>query len=127
MLDARLAALSVNNADAHISALDTALSDSGLSERDQRRLLVTAWESAVEGPLEDGVPTLDEEAALVRYLQHFNLSVPDVNANGAHRSLVEAAVIRAASQGIVPKRFKPEGNLPLNLQKSEQLVWAFNK
>ena len=126
MLDAKLAALAVNDANVHLSALDAALRDSGLSPSAQRRLLVTAWESAVEGALEDGVPTLDEEAALVRYLQHFNLSVPDVNANGAHRSLVEAAVIREAAQGIVPKRFKAEGNLPLNLQKSEQLVWAFN-
>jgi hypothetical protein len=126
MSDARLAALAVNDADARLSALDTALRDSGLSERDQRRLLVTAWESAVEGALEDGVPTLDEEAALTRYLQHFNLDTHDVNANGAHRRLVAAAVIREAAEGIVPQRFRTEGKLPLNLQKSEQLIWAFD-
>ena len=126
MLDARLAALAVNNGDSHLHDLDTALSESGLSPSAQCKLLTTAWESAVNGAVEDGVPTLDEEAALTRYLQHFNLDPHDVNGNGAHRRLVEAAAIREAAQGIVPQRFRTEGQLPLNLQKSERLVWAFN-
>ena len=126
MLDARLAALAVNNGDSHLHDLDTALGESGLSPSAQRRLLITAWESAVNGAVEDGVPKLDEEAALTHYLQHFNLDSHDVNGHGAHRRLVEAAVIREAAEGIVPQRFRTEGQLPLNLQKSEQLVWAFN-
>ena len=116
MLDARLAALTVEDAEFHLRGLDAALRDSGMSPQGQRRLLVTAWEAAVEGALEDGaledgVPSLDEEASLTRYLQRFNLNAGDVNANGAHRSLVEAAVIREAAEGIVPTRFRAGADL----------------
>ena len=72
MLDARLAALAVNDGGAHLQELEAALRQSGLAASEQRRILVTAWEAAVEGALEDGVPTLDEEASLNRYLTHFS-------------------------------------------------------
>lgn len=127
VLDARLTALAVNDADTHLHELDQSLRDSGLSPSDQRQVLITAWESAVQGLLEDGVPTLDEETALLRYLQRFNLNEGHVDINGAHRNLIEAATIREAAEGTIPQRFYiKDGNLPLNLQKSEQLVWAFD-
>ena len=44
---------------------------------------------------------------VTRYLQRFNLNAGDVNANGAHLSLVEAAVIREAAEGIVPRGSGP--------------------
>ena len=126
MLDARLAAIAANNGDSHLKDLEGALREAGLDQANRGRLLVRAWEAAVEGALEDGVFSLDEENALARYLEHFGLSTGDVNANGAHTSLVQAAVIRDVAQGIIPQRQNIQGNLPFNLMKSEQLVWVID-
>ena len=126
MLDARLAALAVSDAKTHLHELSQMLEGSGLSPGDQRSLLVQAWETAVEGTLEDGMLTLDEEAALVRYLHHFDLSAREADSNGAHRNMIEAAVIREAAEGLVPSRLDPNIQTPFNLMKSEELVWVFD-
>ena len=125
-LDARLAALATDQGDAHLRDLSRSLQDAGLADAHRRQLLVRAWETAVEGSLEDGIFTLDEENALARYLNHFGLATQDVNRNGAHTSLVQAAVIRDVAQGIIPQRQSVQGNLPFNLMKSEQLVWVID-
>ena len=82
------------------------------------------WEAAVEGTLEDGLLSLDEENALTRYADHFGLTQEDLDRNGAQTSLVQAAVIRDVTQGIVPQRQNINGPVPFNLMKSEQLVWV---
>ena len=126
MLDARLAAIATGNGGDQLQDLEVALGEAGLDPAARRRLLVQAWEAAVEGVLEDSVFSLDEEHALGRYLNHFGLATSDVNANGAHTSLVQAAVIRDVAQGIIPQRQNVQGNVPFNLMKSEQLVWVID-
>ena len=85
--------------------------------------MVQAW-AAVEGALEDGLFTLDEENALTRYIKHFNLSQSQLDAHGVHTSLIKAAVIRDITEGIVPQRQNITGRVPFNLMKSEKLVWV---
>ena len=113
---------------AQLKALDTALRESNLelSGEEQRKLLAQGWEAAVESSLEDGALTLDEENALICYLRHFGLSQYSVNDNGAHTSMVQAAVIREAAEGIIPDRLGDIGRVPFNLMKSEKLVWVFD-
>ena len=125
MLDARLAALATSKPHDHLNGVSNALSDLGMSPAEESRLLVQAWEAAVEGSLEDGVLSLDEEAALIRYLDHFNLRVSDVDGNGAHLNMVKSAAIRELSEGIIPERQNHSGH-PFNLMKSEKLVWLFD-
>ena len=79
----------------------------------------------MRGSLEDGVLSLDEEAALVHYLSHFGLSVADVDRNGAHRNMVKSATIRELAEGIVPDCLGGSVQHPFNLMKSERLVWLF--
>ena len=81
-LDARLAAIAVENPDAHLNELTASLRQSGLNQGQQTALLVRAWEAAVEGTLEDGLLTLDEENALTRYMDHFGITAGQVNQNG---------------------------------------------
>ncbi len=125
MLDARLAALAVTGGQAHLDSLSQTLPSLNITPGEERRLLAQAWEAAVEGSLEDGVLSLDEEAALIRYLTHFNLTVADVDGNGAHHNMVKSAVIRELAEGTVPQRQKVSGH-PFNLLKSEKLVWVFD-
>ena len=124
MLDARLAAIAVFDGGAHLDSLAETLKQSSLSRDDQTRLLVQAWEAAVEGALEDGLFTLDEENALTRYINHFNLRQSELDAHGVHTSLIKAAVIRDITEGIVPQRQNIQGRVPFNLMKSETLVWV---
>ena len=60
----------------------------------RRRILIRAWEAAVEGALEDGLLSLDEDNALAKYAAHFGLTQQDLDGNGVQTSLVQAAVIR---------------------------------
>ena len=126
MTHARLAAISATVGENHVSTLEDALADSSLSPHDRRSLLVQGWEAAVETSIEDGVLSLDEEHALNRYLDHFDLEQADVNANGAFRSMIQSAVIREAAEGIIPDRLGDIPPVPFNLMKSEQLVWLID-
>ena len=89
-----------------------------------KRILIRAWETAVEGALEDGLVSLDEENALAKYADHFALTQQELDGNRAQTSLVQAAVIRDITQGIIPQRQNVRGHMPFNLMKSEQLVWV---
>ena len=125
MLDARLAALAIIDGQAHLDELGSSVQELGISDSDAKRLLAQAWEAAVDSTLEDGVLSLDEEASMVRYLNHFNLSVEDVDGNGAHHNMVKSATIRELTEGLVPERQNVSGH-PFNLLKSEKLVWVFD-
>ena len=77
-LDARLAAIATDDPDTHLNELSESLNESGLPQSQQTALLVRAWEAAVEGALEDGLLTLDEESALHRYMHHFEVAPEQV-------------------------------------------------
>ena len=124
MLDARLAAIAVFDGGAHLDGLTETLRRSSLSQDEQTMLLIQGWEATVEGALEDGLFTLDEENSLYRYINHFNLSQSQTDVHGVHTSLIKAAVIRDITEGIVPQRQNITGRVPFNLMKSETLVWV---
>ena len=123
---ARRAALAVGDSGAAIQELDNTLRRAMMSTTHRRQLLIRAWEEAVETTIEDGIVTLDEENSLSKYLDYFGLSAADVNANGAQTSLVQAAVIRDITMGIIPQRQNVQGRVPFNLMKSETLVWVID-
>ena len=123
-LDARLAAIATDDPDSHLNELSESLEGSGLPQDQQTDILTRAWEAAVEGALEDGLLTLDEESALHRYLHHFEVSPEQVDGNGVLTSMIKSAVIRDITEGIVPQRQNIQGRVPFNLMKSETLVWV---
>ena len=124
---ARAAAIEIGpQANNLLQELEDSINSSGFSREEARQLQVRAWEEAVEGALEDGIISLDEENALTRFLTRFGLSARHVNDNGAHTSMVQSAVLRDLSQGIVPQRQQFPSRLPFNLMKSEQLVWVID-
>ena len=64
MIEARLAAISVHDGDQHLQELDGAMLEGRLEPHQRRRILIPAWEAAVEGALEGGLVSLDQENAL---------------------------------------------------------------
>ena len=126
MMEARLAAISVQDGDGHLRDLALSIRQAGLGQDDANRLLIRAWETAVQGALEDGLLSLDEENALARYADHFSLAQHDLDRNGVQTSLVQAAVLRDITMGIIPQRQNIQGGVPFNLMKSETLVWIID-
>ncbi len=119
-----MAATSVRDGDGHLRDLEDALQEARLDFHQRRRILIRAWEAAVEGTLEDGLLSLDEQNALEKYAGHFGLTQQDLDRNGVQTSLVQAAVIRDVTRGVIPQRQRVNGPVPFNLMKSEQLLWV---
>ena len=126
VMEARLAAISVQDGDGHLRDLALSIRQAGLGQDDANRLLIRAWETAVQGALEDGLLSLDEENALARYADHFSLAQQDLDRNGVQTNLVQAAVLRDITMGIIPQRQNIQGRVPFNLMKSETLVWIID-
>ena len=112
--------MAVKNPESHLADRTHSLRDSGLPQGQQTAILVRAWEIA----LEDGLLTMNEENSLNRYMHHFNLAQGQMDRNGALTQVVKATVIRDITEGIVPERQNITGRVPLNLMKSEKLVWV---
>ena len=114
------AATDPNPNDDQLDELESAIQNIPPSQ--QKPLLINAWETAVDQALEDGLLSLDEENALSRYASRFNLSQQDLNGNGAQTTLVQAAILRDVTEGIISDRQNIQGRIPFNLMNSEQLV-----
>ena len=114
----------VRGDDQHLQELAESIRQTDMDEDETRGILVRAWEAAVEGALEDGMLSLDEETALAKCAGYFSLDQHDLDGNGVQTSLVQAAVIRDVTRGVIPQRQQVNGAIPCNLMKSEQLVWV---
>lgn len=96
-----------------------------IQSAERNALLIKAWEASVDQFLEDGVLDESEEKRLVEFKNHFALSHSDLDKNGALTKTTKAAVLRDILTGVIPQRMSIDGNIPINFQKGEQLVWAF--
>ncbi len=92
---------------------------------ERKALLIKGWENSVEQFLEDGILDATEEKRLVEFKERFTLSQSDLDKNGALTKITKAAVLRDILNGEIPQRMSVDGNLSINLQKGEQVVWAF--
>lgn len=93
---------------------------------ERKALLTKGWEDSVEQFLEDGILDTTEEKRLVEFKERFTLSQSELDRHGALTRTAKAAVLRDVLSGVIPQRMFVEGNLPINLQKGEQIVWAFS-
>lgn len=120
---------SVSSKDTDYKRLESAIQKIAASSYMNRsaisECIVSGYENAVERALNDHVITEEEEARLSELQRHLGLSRHKLDRNGAFTRVVKGAVIRDVLNGVVPERMQVDGNLPFNLQKSEQLVWVF--
>jgi hypothetical protein len=89
-------------------------------------LLVKGWEECVNQFLEDGILAEKEEKRLIEFKTRFVLSEEDLDKTGAYTKVTKAAVLRDVLNGILPTPVTIDGNLPINFQKNEQIVWVFS-
>jgi hypothetical protein len=98
-----------------------------ISESERRDLSLAAWSSAVHNALDGGVLSGEVENRLVDLKEGLSLSSGDLLQTDAWDRMSKSAVLRDLMQGVIPKRMRFDGNLPLNFQKGEQVVWAFDQ
>ncbi|MFN4162102.1 MAG: hypothetical protein ACK4FW_09030 [Stenotrophomonas sp.] len=92
---------------------------------EQQKMIASAWISAVDQFLEDGLLDAEEEKKLATYKEFFLLNDADLDKSGALTKTVKAGVLRDLVEGKIPQRVSVEGGVGLNLQKGEQIIWAF--
>ncbi len=110
-MEARLAAISVQDGDSHLQDLALSIRQAGLGQGEANRLLIRAWETDVQGALEDGLLSLDEENALARYADYFPLTQQDLDQNGAQtRTGPRPASFRPRCSGTSPRASSQSGS-----------------
>lgn len=97
-----------------------------VSPTERKAILTKGWENSVEQFLEDGILDTTEEKRLVEFKERFALSQSELDRNGALTKTAKAGILRDVLNGVIPQRMSVDGNLPINLQKGEQIVWAFS-
>lgn len=96
-----------------------------VSDDDVNAMIVSGWEEAVQSAFDDGILTEAEETNLSDLRKHFSLTQQDLDGNGAFMRMIKGGVLREILEGKVSQRISDLDGLPFNLQKSEQLIWAF--
>jgi hypothetical protein len=96
-----------------------------IGEEERHELEVQAWTSAVDNCLQDNV--LDEagERQLIEWKDQLSLSQDESDRNKSYARIVQNAVIREVLSGVIPADFDFDGDLHINLQRGEQVVWVF--
>src|SRR5207245_1137408 len=107
------------------SMLSGIAAEGWVSADERRDALVSAWESALDDFLEDGVLSVGEESHLAKFAENLSLVQADLDRRGQYMRAGKAAALREVIEGRIPKTVKTEG-APFNLKRTEQLVWLFN-
>jgi len=89
-------------------------------------ILLAAWDKAAEDSLSDNLLTKEEENRLTDLAEFFGADTRMLSKRPAFIKLVKAAVIRDLCEGKLPTQVEISGNIPLAIQKGEQVIWIFN-
>lgn len=116
------AALNGDEAMADLPAIIGRLqTDHDLSDNETRTVLIAEWTRAVDAFLDDGLLIEEEERRLVEFAHGNGL---EMNALPQFDRVVKSAALTDLFNGRLPRRFNLPDNLPVNLQRGENIVWA---
>lgn len=91
------------------------------------KLTTEAFDLAVGKILEDGILSNDEEQMIIRFRDHFNLSLDTLDKNGSYEKVIMSAILRELTEGRIPEQsIRTSHQLPFLFQNSEVLIWVFN-
>jgi hypothetical protein len=110
-------------------SLEKAIVEIGQASRvpvnERKALLARGWANSVNEFLAAGVITVEEERRLLAFNDRFGLTVDDLDKEGVYLKFCKSSVLRDVLNGIMPQRFAFNADVPINLQKGEQIVWEF--
>lgn len=90
-----------------------------------RRVLIEEWEIAVDEFINGTNIGDDYEKKLISFKEKLNLSEQDLDKHGAYAKFDKFLVLRELMKGNIPKFINLDFALPINFQKNEQVIWAF--
>lgn len=88
-------------------------------------IFVAAYDRAVNQFLEDAGLSEEEEGRLMAFQNHYGFSQEMLDENGSLQKAAKAVILREIANGVLPKKMEISGSLPVILQKSETVIWAF--
>lgn len=117
------------NADVPATGLSRSVQEVSASGRlaatELRKLVLSSMVRWIDNALSDHVLSHDEEKRLTDFTEAFNIENEDIDEVGYKLKLVKALTLRDLSEGQIPKRFKIEGPLPINLTRDESIIFVF--
>lgn len=96
-----------------------------VSVAESKDVVVHSFSKVLDAFLDDGILDASEEQRLMGLANAFNLNQVDLDKTGAYTRVAKAAVLRDVMNGLIPERVSIDGNLPINFQKREKIVWVF--
>jgi hypothetical protein len=91
-----------------------------------KAILLAAWDIAAENAVSENLLTKEKETRLIELGRFFGADPEALSRRPAYPKLVKASVIRDLCEGKMPPTHQIYGQLPLALQKKEQVIWVFN-
>src|SRR5580658_876307 len=105
--------------------IDQTATESFIGSSERHAMLVAGWTRALDGFLEHGVLDDSQQARLTHFMEKLGLAKDDFNQSHAFERMVKGITLREVMHGEIAEHFSLTGNLPVNLQKGEHVVWAF--
>lgn len=97
-----------------------------VSEQKLNEIYTYNYDKAVQKFLYDGVLTKDEEESLSLFQETLDVEQDVLNKNGAFQNFMKAVLIRDLALGKIPQvEFNVVGDLQLDFDKDEKIVWLF--
>jgi len=95
-----------------------------IPSQDRKSIIIEGWEKAVERALDKELLDSEEDHRLGELIKYYSLSQTDLDKRGWLTKYSKLAILQEIQKGIIPD-IKTKGNIPINLQKNEKIVWAF--
>ena len=125
LLRAQRASLGREDSQTLVEDLEEAQWERQLGREVSRWIMARGWEKAVIHLLEEGIITLEQEIVLVKFTErHQFRHMEHVRESGAYTNLVQSAILRDISQGVIPQRRQYLTGLSLRLDEGETLIWV---
>ena len=125
LLRALRAALGREDSGTLLEDLEEAQWDRQFGREVGRWIMTRGWEKAVVYLLEEGIVTLEQEITLARFTdRHQFRHMESVQWGSIYTDLVQSAILRDISQGVIPQRRQYLEALSPRLDEDETLVWV---
>ncbi|HMT20140.1 MAG TPA: hypothetical protein PKE20_02655 [Promineifilum sp.] len=96
-----------------------------IDEMTYHQSVMKCFEQAIDMALNDDLLSEEEETYLDNYVDCHKLDKGQLSSNPSYLRLVKAGILRDLLEGNFPERIVIDGSLPINLQKSEKIIWVF--
>lgn len=104
---------------------DIIIEISQFNNSEKEKIIYLAFEKAIKELQERGYVDDTINDSIDNFIKCFNLSKYELEQSPKFKDLVKLFVINDLLSGILSQRMDIKGNIPINLQKEEEIIWFF--